>query len=259
MYKPMKKPITILVDADMAVYRACSSCECEIDWGNDIWTLHVDFNEALAYLQDHMDDWIQRALELDHYSGNVRVVYAFSDDDNNFRKKLLPTYKLNRAGKRKPVAYHALKQWVRENWVSEQLDTLEADDVIGLLATGKYKGNNIIISADKDMQTIPTKIYNFLTDTLVEVTEEEADYKLLYQTLVGDTADNYIGCPKIGKVRAERILADNPTWEAVVDCFKKANLTEDDALLQARVAHILQDGDYEKGKVKLWTPQNLHS
>ena len=60
-------------------------------------------------------------------------------------------------------------------------------------------------------------------------------------------------------MRAERILADSPTWEAVVDCFKKANLTEDDALLQARVAHILQDGDYEKGKVKLWTPQNLHS
>lgn len=259
MYKARKNLLTILVDADMVVYRACSSCECETNWGNDIWTLHVDFNEALAYLQDHMDDWIQRALELDQYSGNVNVVYAFSDDGNNFRKKLLPTYKLNRVGKRKPVAYHALKQWVRDNWVSEQLDTLEADDVIGLLATGKYKGNNIIISADKDMQTIPTKIYNFLTDTLVEVTQEEANYNLLYQTLVGDTADNYTGCPKIGKVRAERILDDNPTWEAVVECFKKANLTEDDALLQARVAHILQDGDYEKGKVKLWTPQSLHS
>lgn len=259
MYEAQKNLLTILVDADMVVYRACSSCECETNWGNDIWTLHVDFNEALAYLQDHMDDWIQRALELDQYSGNVNVVYAFSDDDNNFRKKLLPTYKLNRVGKRKPVAYHALKQWVRDNWVSEQLDTLEADDVIGLLATGKYKGNNIIISADKDMQTIPTKIYNFLTDTLVEVTQEEANYNLLYQTLVGDTADNYTGCPKIGKVRAERILDDSSTWEAVVECFKKANLTEEDALLQARVAHILQDGDYEKGQVKLWTPQSLHS
>lgn len=76
MYKPMKEPLTILVDADMVVYRACSSCECETNWGNDIWTLHVDFNEALAYLQDHMDDWIQRALELDQYSGSVNVVYV---------------------------------------------------------------------------------------------------------------------------------------------------------------------------------------
>lgn len=258
MYNPFAPPITILVDADMVVYRACSANEQEIDWGNDIWTLHVDFNEALAFLHDKMDYYIERALELDKYSGNVQVVYAFSDDDSNFRKKLLPTYKLNRVGKRKPVAYYALKKWVKEHWDSVQLPHLEADDVIGLLATGKYKDNNIILSADKDMRTIPTKIYNILSDELISVSKEEADYWLLYQTLVGDTADNYKGCPKIGAVRAERLLKENPTWDTVVSCFTKAGETEEDALLQARVAHILQDGDYKKGKVKLWNPQNLN-
>lgn len=259
MYNPFAPPITILVDADMMVYRACSANEQEIDWGDDIWTLHVDFNEALVYLYDKMDYYIERALELQKYSGKVQVIYAFSDDKSNFRKGILPTYKLNRVGKRKPVAYHALKKWVKENWECVELPSLEADDVIGLLATGKYKDNNIILSADKDMRTIPTKIYNILSDELIEVTKEEAKYWLLYQTLVGDTADNYKGCPKIGAVRAERLLTDSPTWKTVVTCFEKAGETEEDALLMARVAHILQDGDYKEGKVKLWTPQNLNS
>lgn len=109
------------------------------------------------------------------------------------------------------------------------------------------------------MKTIPTKFYNFLDDTLSVVSDEEAQYNLLFQTLIGDTADNYSGCPKVGKVKAERILNDNPTWGAVVECFKKAGQTEEDALLMARVAHILQDGDYdfEKGTIKLWTPESL--
>lgn len=257
--KKIVSAITILVDADMMVYRSCVSCEREIDWGDDLWTLHVDFNEALEHLQSQMDYYIQRALYLDNYEGPFRVVYAFSDDNNNFRKKLLPTYKLNRVGKRKPLAYAALKKWVCENWESVWYENLEADDVIGLLATGYYTGNNIIISADKDMKTIPTTIYNFLEDKVYIVNEEEASYNLLFQTLVGDTADNYSGCPKIGKIKAERILNDKPTWDAVVECFEKAGQTEEDALLMARVAHILQDGDfdYRKGKIKLWTPESL--
>lgn len=259
--KKIVSAITILVDADMMVYRSCVSCEREIDWGDDLWTLHVDFNETLEHLQNQMEHYIERALELNSYTGSFRVVYVFSDDNGNFRKKLLPTYKLNRVGKRKPLAYAPLKKWVCENWESAWIKNLEADDVIGLLATGRYKDNNIILSADKDMKTIPTKIYNFLDDTLVKVTQEEADYNLLFQTLIGDTADNYSGCPKVGKVKAERVLSKNPTWEAVVECFEKSGQTEEDALLMARVAHILQDGDfdYRKGKIKLWTPESLKS
>ena len=60
------------------------------------------------------------------------------------------------------------------------------------------------------------------------------------------------------QIPSEQAAAD--VKDAVAKSIEKnSNLTEDDALLQARVAHILQDGDYEKGKVKLWTPQNLHS
>lgn len=253
----------ILVDADMVVFRACSSCEREIDWGSNIWTLHVDFNEAKAYMINHMDEWIERALELDKFTGDVEVIYCFSDSINNFRKHILPTYKLNRVGKRKPIAYSSLVYWVRENCSSVTYSFLEADDVLGILATSdKYKGKSIIISADKDMHTIPTKIYNFLTDTLDNVTPEQAYYWHMYQTLVGDTADNYAGCPKVGPKTAVKILEDgegDTLWDKVVHAFTKRGLDEKEALIQAKVSHILLAGDYnERTKMfKEWTPKNL--
>ena len=259
MVKSMDKRY-ILVDADMVVYRACSSCETEIDWGNDIFTLHVDFNEALAYFMNQMDRWIERALELDQFVGQVEPIYAFSSSEKLFRKDILATYKLNRVGKRKPLAYHALCKWVSEHCKAIKIKHLEADDVIGLLATGAYEDNSIILSADKDMQSIPTKFYNFLKDELSETTKEDAVYWHLYQTLVGDVADNYTGCPKVGDKTARKLLDEKGvSWETVVGAYSHAGLSEEEALRQAQVAYILQHGDYNKktGKVKLWTPKVL--
>ena len=247
----------LLVDADMVCFRACAACEHETEWDNDIWTLHVDLQEAIAYLQDKMDMYIQQALEKDKFTGgNIKVLYCFSDRSGNlFRKKLLQTYKLNRVGKRKPVAYWALKKWVEDNCDTEEWKYLEADDVMGILATGEYKGKSIIISGDKDLASIPTTVYNLITGELKHVSPTDARRFHYYQTLVGDTADNYAGCPKIGNVRATRLLeADGYTWKTVEDAFLHAGLSKEEALCQARVAYILQAKDYKKGKIRLWTP-----
>lgn len=247
----------ILVDADMVCYRVCASCEREIDWGHDMWTLHVDLAEAIEYFQERMDMYIAKALEYDKFTGgNVRVIYCFSDRSNNlFRKKILSTYKLNRVGKRKPVAYWALKKWVEDNCETQERKYLEADDLLGILATGEYKGKAIIISGDKDLMSIPCKIYNLISDDFVTVTPEYAKYMHYYQTLIGDSTDNYSGCPKVGAVKACKLLDENGcAWETVVKAYEAQGLTEDDALVMARVAYILQAKDYVKGKIKLWTP-----
>lgn len=247
----------ILVDADMMCFRACAACEHETEWDDDIWTLHVDLQEAITYLQDKMDMYIQRALEKDGFTeGNIKVLYCFSDRSGNlFRKKLLQTYKLNRVGKRKPVAYWALKKWVEDNCETVEWKYLEADDVMGILATGEYKEKAIIISGDKDLASIPTTVYNLITDELKHVSCLDAKHFHYYQTLVGDNADNYTGCPKIGSVRATRLLEEEGyTWSTVEHAFIKAGLSKEEALIQARVAYILHDKDYKKGKIRLWTP-----
>lgn len=248
------KPLLILFDADMLVFRASSSVEVETHWHDGLWTLHSDEAEAEAIVDDMVQTYVDKVLNHYKYTGQYEILMCFSDRDN-FRKKILPTYKLNRQGKRKPVCYFGVKKWVEENFTCYQRPALEADDCIGILATHRNP-NAIIISGDKDFKTIPARFYNFIADEFYDVDKETADYWHLYQTLVGDTADNYKGCPSIGAVGAKKILDEHPTWGAVVDAFKKKGLTEEDALLQARVARILRADDYDfKNKCpKLWTP-----
>jgi DNA polymerase-1 len=91
---------------------------------------------------------------------------------------------------------------------------------------------------------------------VLDISEDEADYWHLYQTLIGDSVDGYGGCPNIGPVTAKKLLDKSPTWKTVVDTYKKAKLDEAYALQQARCARILRPADYnfETGEPILWQP-----
>jgi DNA polymerase-1 len=158
-----------------------------------------------------------------------------------------------------------LREAVEQDYSCKAFPTLEADDVMGVLATHPGLSKNhqcIIVSQDKDMKTIPTTVWN--GKDLVTYSEQEADYWHMYQTLVGDTSDGYKGCPAIGKVKAEKLLTEvliqpglpQPYWPTVVKAYEKAGLTEADALVQARLARILRwsDWDNEKKQPILWSP-----
>lgn len=149
------------------------------------------------------------------------------------------------------------------------MDGLEADDLLGIWATSGRFGNTIIVSDDKDMQTLPTTIYRM--GELQTLSEDDANAFWMFQTLIGDTTDGYPGCPGIGKVKAEKLLKEfwhggssasggkfllEAAWEAVVRQYEAAGLTYDDALQMARVARILrhEDWDSERKEVKLWEP-----
>jgi DNA polymerase-1 len=137
---------------------------------------------------------------------------------------------------------------------------LEADDVMGILATKPSDKRRIICSADKDMKTLPATIWN--GKDLETYSVLQADMFHMYQTLIGDTADGYKGCPGIGPVKAEKLLAEATNegvqymWPAVVAAYESKGLTEADALLQARLARILRHSDWdgEKKQPILWTP-----
>jgi DNA polymerase-1 len=154
-----------------------------------------------------------------------------------------------------------LREQVEADYKCRAFPGLEADDVMGVLATHPKtvrESQPIIISQDKDMQTIPTQVWR--QGELINVTEEMADYYHMFQTLVGDTSDGYKGCPGVGKVKAEKILGSRDAmltmWQSVVFAYEKAGLTEQDALTQARLARILRWGDWDNTKKEpiLWSP-----
>ena len=236
------QPLLLLFDADMIAFEMCSSVEQEINWGDDFWTLHADAADAKAGIDNRVSSLTETILKLLKHKGAYEILMCFSDD-NNFRKKILPTYKANRIGKRKPVCYKGIKEWMMEEFTTYLRPDLEADDCIGILATSKP--NTVIISGDKDFCSVPGRFYNYRKGEMYEISQEDADRWHMYQTLVGDTADNYPGCPGIGAKTAEKLLDADCSWDAVVAQFVKKGLTEEDALIQAQVARILRKEDYD--------------
>lgn len=236
---------TLLVDADLYLYRALAASEHEDHWGDDIWTLFADHKVARDIFKRNIEGF-QKRLKTD------KVFMCISGADN-FRKRVAPTYKGGRKKSRKPCGYPAFVQWCKDTYEHGMEDTLEADDLMGILATTPGS-NTIIVSDDKDMLTIPARLYLPNRGDLIDQTVAAADHAFLTQTLTGDTTDGYSGCPKVGAVTAARILGSRPDWSLVESAFIKSGLTKDDALTQARLARILryEDWDAKNKVVKLW-------
>lgn len=247
-------PTIALMDGDIFAYEIAAGAEEPIHWGDGLWTLHAWEEPAKAKLEGRIE-------ELSDSIGADRIIVALSDDAN-WRKDVLPSYKENRNGQRKPMLLKILKDHLAENYETFIRPSLEADDVLGILSTWKkLKGEKVIVTKDKDLQTIPGLHYLSHKEErgVFEVSEDGADLWHLIQTLSGDVTDGYKGCPGIGVVRAEKALKDlapEERWPKVVELFEKAGLGEDEALTQARVARICRasDYDFEKKEVKLWTP-----
>lgn len=241
---------TLLIDGDIFLYRASASTEYECDWGDDVWVLNSNLEEAKTLFQMSLDKLLDNL-------GKHEFLIAFSDNSRNFRQEINPDYKSKRKDTRKPIVYMPLKAWTKETFPCVERPTLEADDVLGVLATNpKNADRYIVVSDDKDLQTIPGRLYR--GGEIVEITEDEADYFWLLQTLTGDNTDGYGGCPGYGPVKAEKALKTNASYAAVENCYLKAGLTKEDCLRNARMARILrhEDWDKENQKVRLWTPEN---
>lgn len=240
----------VLVDADMFVHRAAAAVERATEWDDEVWTLTADLDEAKSAFRALVSDAEQVIDDKD-----AELVMVFSPSGPVFRHAFWPTYKEGRS--RKPLVHRALSEWVWETYQCRVKPGLEADDVLGILAThpGNAKRRRVIVTGDKDLAQIPCSIYDFGRETWTDVTEEEADLAHLLQTLTGDTVDKYPGCPGIGPKRAPAIASAG--WPAIVAAFEKAGQTEEDALTQARIARILRFTDYDHDKKEpiLWQPR----
>lgn len=286
--------VTLLIDGDVIAFRAAAAAqkiyEDRFGWVQPF--AHRAEGEAIV-------DNLMFNLEVGFKSTHMRV--ALSDPNDNWRKGVYPAYKWNRKlgfvgdGVR-PLLLDILKQYLRDKYQAFHWESLEADDVLGILNTEPqdYPGKRILVGNDKDFKTIPGSYHRIGTldakgqPLVEEITEWEATRFHMMQTLMGDAVDGYAGCPGIGKTRAEEFLnkptlltpthgvktsgknkgeatikwVSEPTrdyWAGIVSHYKKGGQGEREALVTARLAHILRHEDYnrETQEIRLWTPDKL--
>lgn len=244
-----------LIDGDIIAYRAACGPQQTFDWGDTGGKVSVvDPKEATKSAVELVHQWADAVKAKDIIVGLTGVA--------KFRRRILPSYQYNRAGGRKPEAHAAVVEEIKRQFPYHLIEGLEGDDILGILSTtDKYAAKAIVISVDKDLRTVPGRHFNPLKDrNPVTVTSAMADYAWMMQTLTGDVSDGYKGCPGIGPAKAFRLLGTPASvkylWPTVVQAFRNAKLTEEDALVQARVARILRREDYDKQtkEVLLWHP-----
>ena len=235
----------LLIDADFTVYKCCAAAETEIDFGDDVIVVTSKFSEAYACVMREIKK-IQR-----HFGSFDDTLLFFSSPDN-FRKKIQADYKGHR-NRKKPCAYKRVINKLKTEFEVITMPTLEADDAMGIYAT-QHPGN-IIVSPDKDMRQIPGMLYN-LDESFTIIKSEGAKWHLV-QSAAGDNTDGYSGIPGIGIKRATQMFEEKGwSWKTLRDAFKEKGLSEDVALMNARLAKILttDDYDHEKAEPILWNP-----
>ncbi len=235
----------LLIDADYIVYKSCAGAEDEINFGDDVILVVSKFSEALSNVQREL------SKIKNNFMWDVPEMVLFFSDSVNFRKKILPSYKGHR-NRKKPCGYRRVITELSKRYKVIRIPELEADDAMGIYATANP--GNIIVSPDKDMRQIPGKLYNL--DEVVDITPEEGYRWHLIQTMAGDQTDGYSGVPGIGIKRAVALFDEHGyTWDTVVKAFTDKDMTEEDALINARLAKILTTNEYD-GQVIPWTPTN---
>lgn len=270
----------LLLDADIVAYVAASVSQSDIDWGNGVSTHDVDRDKAL-YECDRLVTETMIDLDAD------KCMICLTDPEHNFRNDVYPEYKMNRKGLERPELLNDMKAHLAHEYQSFIRPGLEADDIMGILATyprllykqlGKID-EAVMVSIDKDMRTIPGTVFNPNYPHLGElvISEEDANRFLMWQTVVGDRVDGYPGCPGVAEggkytpfgfeegprsygLAHEVFECDyEDLWDYVVWVFCRSGLTEADALVQARCAHILRrySYDFERREPIMWTPDHL--
>ena len=256
---------TVIIDGDVLIYRVASGLQEEYE-------METEEDDEFVY---RTIGWVNKYNAIDKLTDKIEsilkdtksqeYVIALSDTEGNFRKQLNPSYKGNRKSI-KPILLKWLRKYVSDTYKVYEKPQLEADDVIGITATSDkvIKGDKVVWSMDKDFKTIPCKFRKEApngTHQSKAYSEVEADWWFMYQTLIGDKVDGYDGCKGIGDKTARKLLGDigekslEEMWDVVKTAYVNAGYSEDDALLNARMARILraEDYDFKKKEVKLWT------
>jgi hypothetical protein len=218
----------LLIDADILCYRIGFSCNTDTE------------ENTLSTLDKFISDLLTSPLF------DATEYKLFLSGQGNFREEIAVTapYKGNRKAD-KPIHYAAIRERLLTKWEADLSSNEEADDTIAIEATKLYP-NCIIVSLDKDFLQVPGKHFNFVKNTLIEMTPEECLLNFYQSILIGDRIDNIIGAEGIGPVKSKKLLEGKTELEMYKTCVEI--LGSDRVLENARLLWLRR----EEGQ--LWQP-----
>jgi hypothetical protein len=260
-----------LIDADIIVYWAANHCQtnyyCVIDKEGTVLKEYDSKRHALDGMGDITALWRLQATEteespykvipgktilepwsecVDFITDFIKSVVKKSKADNfelhlsghtNFRKAVAVTkpYKGNRKGD-KPFYYQKVRDYLIDEFGATVSENEEADDTLSIAQTRDID-NTVICTIDKDLWTVPGAKYDFKREESSYVTEYDGMRHFQYQMLAGDQVDNIQGVPKIGPVKAKKILNDNEdiqdAWVVIREAYRNSySYNADDVMLE---------------------------
>jgi DNA polymerase-1 len=241
----------VLIDGDIVAYKFAVLNEDKHE-GFEGAAEAVAFNMPRAVSEANA--FIKSVVEATE-AGTVLLVFS---GDNNFRYKEYPEYKHNRKPEDKPKNLGAFKDELAKHWHSVKRDQLEADDVLGILATNDVLAGSVIVaSIDKDLDQIEGWHYNWNKDVMYHVSPEAGNMFFWLQATAGDATDGYSGARRIGMKRAQSALDEHEEpFRAVYSTYIQQGHDFAYMLSQIRCARMLLscDYDWENDKPIMWQP-----
>jgi hypothetical protein len=212
-----------LIDGDVLCYHACKprweksskvkDGQTFISLDDDGKRIPIEYTkeEDRKYLEDSWDN-LQKDL-------NILLETVYCDNylmavkgDDNYRYKMYPEYKLNRHADptKQNTFVPILRKLAAKQDLAIEATGREADDLLRIWAEQAREAGDdyIICSIDKDLRCIPGKHWLMHKKELIVVSEEQAMRHYYEQLLKGDPTDNIPGVPRVGEVKAAKILEE---------------------------------------------------
>ena len=177
--------------------------------------------DSLQYIGSNCEEVEQAYDKVDNAISNIvstsgashYMVLIEKPYNNNFRKKIVSSYKIGRKGKPLPNFYNEIKEYITLNWGGYGLGGYETDDVIISLwkkCKEEYPFTEVLVaSMDKDLRQYPITFFDTYYNRFGEVTEvseSDANYNLWKQVIMGDSTDSIGGAKGKGLKKAESVL-----------------------------------------------------
>ena len=188
-----------LVDLDSLFYVFASRSRFLLEVDDMIYTEAMDMKKAL----NDFDDLIKTT------QSSFDEVYLFAENPDkqfpNFRNLINPDYKGNRDRGSAPMGTFKLRDFVYGSYeIMFSRDWLETDDEICIFWHKKVaEGHDVtLFSKDKDYREL-TNVHDIEGN---KSTQPYCPYYWLWQSVIGDSADNVKGVPGIGPVKAMKLF-----------------------------------------------------